>query len=70
MWYEEVKKLSNGPRLLVMDKCGGQDLSITLYGVRIEFFPPLNTTKHQPLDLGLIASAKKTLSFETTKCCS
>ena len=41
-----------------MDNCGGHECSITLDGVRIEFLPPRSTTKHQPLDLGLIASAK------------
>ena len=58
MWYEEAKKLSNGPLLLVMDNCGGHELSITLNGVAIEFLPPRSTTKHQSLDLGLISSAK------------
>ena len=57
-WYEEVKKLSNGPWLLLMDNCGGHELSITPDGVRIEFLPPRSTTKHQALDIGLIASAK------------
>ena len=41
-----------------MDNCGGHELDVTLDGVRIEFLPPRSTTEHQPLDLGLIASAK------------
>ena len=57
-WYEEVKKLSPGPWLLLMDNCGGHELTISLEGVRIEFLPPRSTTKHQPLDLGLIGCAK------------
>ena len=57
-WYEEVKNLSTGPWLLLMENCARQELSITLHGVRIELFPRTSTTKHQPWDLGLIASAK------------
>ena len=60
-WYEEVKKLSTGPWLLLMDNCGGQELSITLDGVRIEFLSSRSTTKHHPLDLGLIVSAKNVI---------
>ncbi len=56
--YNEVQKLSNGPWLLLMDNCGGHELIFMLDRVRIEFLPPRSTTKHQPLDFELIASAK------------
>ena len=58
VWHTAVKKLSNGPWLPLMDNCGGYELSISIERVRIEFLPPTSTAKHQPLDLGLIASAK------------
>ena len=57
-WYEEVKKKSTGPWLLIMDNCGGHESEIILPGVRIELLPPRSTAKYQPLDLGLIAHSK------------
>ena len=57
-WYKRVQENSEGPWLLLMDNCGGHELTIQLDRVRIEFLPPRSTAKHQPLDLGLIASAK------------
>ena len=41
-----------------MDNCGGHELDVMPDSVRIEFLPPQSTMKHQPLDLGLISSAK------------
>ena len=40
-----------------MDSFGRHESSITPSGVRIESVPPRSTKKHQPLDIGLIASA-------------
>ena len=46
---------SNGPWLLIMDNCSGHESEIALQGLRIELLPPRSTSKHQPIDLGLIA---------------
>ena len=57
-WYDHVKKLSTGPWLLLMDNCGAHETIMNLDRVRIKFLPPRSTMKHQPLDLGSIATAK------------
>ena len=56
--YEEVKKKSTGPWLLIMDICGGHESEIILPGVRIELLPPRSMAKYQPLYLGLISHSK------------
>ena len=58
IWYAQVKKISSGQWCLLMDNCGGRELDVNLDGVSIMYFPPNSTSKHQPLDLGLIAASK------------
>ena len=58
-WCKHVQKLSTGPCSLLMDNCGGHDTTMDLAHVPIEFLPPKSTMKHQTLDMGLIATAKK-----------
>jgi len=59
-WYEEVKQQSQGPYLLILDNCGGHESGIDPLrpDVRIEFLPKNSTTCAQPLDAGLISTAK------------
>lgn len=57
-WYEEVKKLSDGPWSLIMGNCGGHEVDVTLSGVHNEFKPPRTAAMHQPLELGLIEHEK------------
>ena len=56
--YNEVRKLSDGPWCLKMGNCGGNELNLTIPGVEIIYLPPRSTSKHQPLELGLIVNAK------------
>ena len=57
-WYAEIKKKSSGPWCLLIDNCGGHETPVTLPGVKIVYLQPRSTTKHQPLDLGIIVNAK------------
>ena len=57
-WYGEVKKVSTGPWLLILENCGGHDSGITLPGLRIDFLPPNTTAIHQPLDMEIISTTK------------
>ena len=57
-WFSEVSKVSTGPRLLLLDNCGGHDARLSLPRVRIEFLSPGNTAVHQPLYMGIIAATK------------
>ena len=57
-WHGEVRKLSSGPWLLLLDNCGGHVPSTTLPGVRIELLPANTTSTYQPLDQGLISQTK------------
>ena len=41
-----------------MDNCGGHDVTVAYKKLVILCFPSGSTTKHQPLDLGLISHAK------------
>lgn len=58
LWYLEIKKVSEGPWLLILDNCGGHNINVYLPGVRIEFLPPRSTAVHQPLDMGVISVTK------------
>eukprot|EP00171_Calliarthron_tuberculosum_P000673 IDg673t1 len=57
-WYSEVKKITVGPWLLILDNCSGHELHNDLPGFRIVYLPPNYTAKYQPLDLGLISQSK------------
>ena len=57
-WYDEVRKLSSGPWLLILDDCSGHDNLPAFDGVRYFFLPANTTAMYQPLDLGTIAATK------------
>lgn len=57
-WYGDVKKVTNGPWLLIIDNWEGKEIHFNLPGVRIVYLPPNTTATYQPLDLGLILKSK------------
>ena len=57
-WHIEVEKQNPGPKLHIMDNCGGQSVNENIHGVRIITLPPRTTAHYQTLDLGLIANSK------------
>ena len=57
-WHDETEKHNPGPKLLIMDNCGGHSVNADIHGVRIITLPPRTTARHQPLDLGLIGNSK------------
>ncbi len=61
-WYEEVKNISNGPWLLILDNFSRHDELQELDGVTYFFLPAKTTAKYQPLDQGIISQAKIILS--------
>ena len=53
-----MKKIYSGPWCLLTDNCGGHKLNTNLDGISIVYILPNSTSKHQPLNLGLIAASK------------
>ena len=58
IWYSEVEKISSGPWCLLMDNFGGHELNVNRDAASIVYLPPNSTSKHQPLELSLIAASK------------
>ena len=58
IWYNTVKSMSEGPWCLIMDNCGGHEVTIEYDKLTIIYLSPGSTAKHQPLELGLISHAK------------
>eukprot|EP00171_Calliarthron_tuberculosum_P010303 IDg10303t1 len=57
-WYSEVKKITVGPWLLILDNCSRNELHYHLSGVRIVYLLPNSTAKYQLPDIGLISQSK------------
>ena len=57
-WNNEAEKQNPGPKLLIMDNCGGNSVSANIHGFKIIILPHRTTAQHQPLDLGLIDNSK------------
>ena len=58
VWYKRVQPLSEGPWVLVMDNCGGQEMSINFEKLKIVLLLSRRSAKHQPLELVIMAIAK------------
>ncbi len=57
-WSEEVKKVSNGPWLLIMDNFSDRDSLPALHNVKYVFLPENTNATYQPLDEGIISKSK------------
>ena len=58
LWYKLIREESDGRWCLLMGNCEGHKLYVTLSGAQILSLPPKSTTKHEPLNLGVIAKSK------------
>ncbi len=57
-WYEEVKKVSNGPWPLIIENFSNHDSLPALDNVKYVFLPEKTTATYQPLDQGIISKSK------------
>ncbi len=57
-WYEEVKKVSNVPWLLIMDNFSGHYSPPALDNVKYVYLPVHTTATYQPLNQGIISKSK------------
>ncbi|CAN0182990.1 unnamed protein product [Ectocarpus sp. 4 AP-2014] len=63
-WLEEfilfIRKWTHQPVLLLMDGCASLDLLVDPTGqITTMVYPPNCTSKHQPMDMGIIAATKR-----------
>ena len=57
-WHNEAHSHFPGPKLLIMDNCGGHDVTANLRDLRIVILLRRSTEKHQSLDLDIIGNWK------------
>ncbi len=67
-WYEEVKKVSNGPWPLIMENFSSHDSLPALDNVKYVLLPEKITATYQPLDQEIISKSKiKYLSKDASR---